>query len=46
MILSESEQNIKENLVRIWIPFEGSRYGPVPGIYEHKNKFSNFLTIE
>jgi hypothetical protein len=35
-MLSESEKNIKEQLVMIWIPFWGCRQGPVPGINKHK----------
>ena len=46
MILTQIEQNIKEQLVRIWIPFWGSRQGPVSSIFEHKNKMSVFLSSD
>jgi len=45
-ILTEREQDFKEQLVRIWIPFRGSRQGPVTGICEPKNKLSVFLSSE
>ena len=42
-ILTESDQDFMEQLLRIWIPFCFPRQNPLTGTIEHKNKLSFFL---
>jgi len=45
-ILTESDQDFKEQTVGIRIPVWVSRQGVVPGITEHKNKLSALLSSD